>query len=96
MPVDDPAVVHTFIKIMVTSYMDSLSNRSDFIFPTCGHYLYHDNLLPASEQHRIDFFSVFFKSICGRSVSTAKHDPLSSGLCVRVRECECVSSTLAL
>lgn len=56
MPIDDPAAVHTFIKIMVTSYMDSVSNRPDFIFLTCGHYLYHDNLLPASERHRTVFF----------------------------------------
>lgn len=59
MPIDDPAAVHTFIKIMVTSYMDSVSNRPDFIFLTCGHYLYHDNLLPASERHRTVFFFFF-------------------------------------
>lgn len=27
MPVDDPAAVHMFIKIIATSYMDSVSNR---------------------------------------------------------------------
>lgn len=56
MLLDDTAAVYTFIKIMVTSYMESMSNGPDFIFLTRSHYQYHYNLQGTSEQQRMDLF----------------------------------------
>lgn len=75
---DDPAAVYTFIKIMVTSYMESMSNGLDYIFLTWSHYQDHYNLQPASEQQRVDLFVLL--STCMRNASTAKTDPLYAGL----------------
>ena len=56
MLLDDTAAVYTLIKIMVTSYMESMSNGLDFIFLTWSHYQYHYNLQSAGEPQRVDRF----------------------------------------
>lgn len=92
MLLNDTAAVYAFIKIMVTSYMESMSNVPDFIFLTWSHYQYRCNLKGASEQQRV---GIFLLSTCVRNILSAKpnachQDPLYAGCsrlcaCVRVR-----------